>query len=112
MNYNSSRNNAIKKAINKINYIDFKNKIAQKFPLIVEEVQKYPKEFVETFIKLLEADKKYEYSVLYPFIVKGRQVGMTTLGASYMNNNIEIKFDSEEDFWNRWNRYKRLTVFS
>jgi len=88
-----------------------------KFKPIEDEIRKYPKEFIDTFIKLFETNKKYKHRVLYPHIayilIKSRQAGVTTLSSNMFQTvkNLEIRFDSIEDFWNRWSRYKRLVVF-
>ncbi|CAB4196538.1 hypothetical protein UFOVP1290_58 [uncultured Caudovirales phage] len=94
----------------------------KKFKPIEDEIKKYPKEFIDTFIKLFQTNSLYKYSISYPYVVniliKARQPGFTSftslmaLAGSNISMKLEVKFNSIEDFWYRWNRYKKLVVFS
>lgn len=98
---------------------------------IKNELREYPIDFIVEFIKIYpDKDEKYKIPIRAndKIIIKGRSVGATT----YINSkepffewngcgtilpkflHLPIKylsFSSIEDFWQRWNRFKKLKIF-
>jgi len=81
------------------------------FVEIEEELEKYPTSLKMKFAELFPCDDPV-YSIPMPIaiIVKGRQVGVTTMsmGTPF---GLHVSFSSTEDFWKRWNRFQGLKVF-
>lgn len=91
-----------------MNYFEPSFDSSCEFPDIYKELRKHSPELKEEFINLFPSNG--EYGIYVPFIAtKTRQVG-ATLGATRLLFN-KIKFTSAENFWYRWNKFKKLKVF-
>lgn len=87
---------------------------ADKFPDIDKELSKYPSSLLLEFVRLFPTESQV-FGIPIPMtiqiLVKGRQVGATTMAPFSHSRATYLYFDSEEDFWKRWNRFKNMRAF-
>ncbi len=84
------------------------------FICIKNELKKYNGSLIFKFTALFPAPKDSDHYVLAggKIIIKGRSVGATTIFNSLIEEDqLKVYFKNTEDFWYRWNRFKKLIIF-
>lgn len=85
---------------------------ADDFPNIVNELSKYKISVINDFVKLFSPSKRNHCVVTHTVILKSRSIGLTTQTADVFNKILpKVWFENEEEFWHRWNRFKKIIIF-
>jgi hypothetical protein len=98
-----------------------KNCILDPFICIKNEINKYPANIIKEFIRLFPT-KAYRHCIKHTVLYKFKQQTPTnlTMGCfwSYYDvesflsiNQVNIWIEDSQEFWNRWNRFKKLAAF-
>lgn len=93
--------------------------IEEMFKEAKQEIDKHPLELCEKFTELFPCSFPkfripHKIKQRLPIVVKPRSVGMTTFSNywyPFEEITIYVKCSSVEDFWGRWNRFKKLIAF-
>lgn len=82
------------------------------FTDIERELGKYPTSLKMKFVELFPCtDPIHSIPMPIAIVVKGRQIGMTTMANAGAAFGLHVTFSSSEDFWRRWNRFQGLKAF-
>lgn len=85
---------------------------ADDFPNIVNELIKYKISLINDFVKLFPPNKRNHCVITHTVILKYRSVELTQQAVNAFNKTLpKVWFENEEEFWNRWNRFKNLITF-
>jgi hypothetical protein len=104
-------------------------KTVDEFALIKEELSKCSVQTAQDFMKTFPCERKNYFIPIISedrpvkVMVKGRQVGWTTMPAGFYsvtwdpaylklpNKRAYIVCASAQDFWDRWNRFRKIRIF-